>query len=86
MSKQVLRLGDPGSHGNGMISSASKTKSEGIFVCRDGDIYDCPIHGPNPIISSAVVTIVEGKQIGLDQDRASCGGIISSTGVKWDAC
>jgi len=80
MSKNILRLGDPGSHGGVMTSSASNSLSEGILICRNGDIYSCPIHGPNGLISSSVVSIIEGKLIGLDGDTTECGASINATG------
>lgn len=49
----VIRLGDAGSHGGAVSTASTKTFAEGPGVARIGDIYDCPIHGPNPIVSGS---------------------------------
>ena len=49
----VIRLGDAGSHGGAVSTASTKTFAEGPGVARIGDIYDCPIHGPNPIVTGS---------------------------------
>lgn len=56
----VVRLGDTGSHGGKIITASSKTTAEGPRIARAGDIYDCPIHGPNPIVTGSENTKDEG--------------------------
>lgn len=84
MGRQVLRLGDPGSHGGVMTSSSSLTDSEGIKICRTGDTYSCAIHGSQSLIGTSAVHTDEGKTTGLDGDQASCGASISATGTLWE--
>lgn len=49
----VVRLGDTGTHGGEVITASTRTFAEGPGVARIGDIYDCPIHGPNPIVAGS---------------------------------
>lgn len=49
----VVRLGDAGTHGGAVVTASAKTFAEGPRVARVGDTYDCPIHGPNPIVTGS---------------------------------
>ena len=79
MAKLVARLGDPGSHGGAIITSAAKTSAESKRIARIGDIYDCPRHGPNPIVSGAGTRTVEGAKVALDGSLTECGAVIQAT-------
>ena len=58
--KLIVRLGDTGSHGGEVITSSKKSQAEGSLIARVGDIYNCAIHGPNPIVEGSPNTIDEG--------------------------
>lgn len=79
----IVRLGDPGTHGGSVITSASKWKCEGAFIARRGDLYDCPIHGPNPIIEGSAIHKCEGEAIARDGDATQCGATVISGASKW---
>lgn len=69
-----------------MITAASRTKAEGILVCRKGDIYDCPIHGPNPIVDPLTTrTKAEEPLIAIDQAVTQCGATIQATATRTKA-
>ncbi len=78
----IARLGDTSSHGGSITTSASKTKCEGEFIAREGDILDCPIHGPNPIVGHSSKLKVEGKFCARHGDVTACGATIVSGAVK----
>lgn len=56
----IVRLGDTGSHGGAVATASGGFDAEGPKVARVGDIYDCPIHGSNPIVSGSDDTTDEG--------------------------
>ena len=89
MARQpVVRVGDPGSHGGVMITGASTVKVDGKAPCRIGDIYDCPIpaHGPNPLVGGSSVTKIEGAFVSrINEDRTSCGDVITSGSPTWSS-
>jgi uncharacterized Zn-binding protein involved in type VI secretion len=78
LQKPVARMGDSGSHG-GTIASGSGT----IFVndkplARAGDTYNCPIHGPNPIVDGATGILGEKELVAYVGSRTACGATILS--------
>ena len=74
----VARLGDAGSHG-GAISTGSPTGAcDGRPIARVGDIYDCPIHGPNPIIGGSPVYFRDGRAVARVGDPTECGAVIAT--------
>jgi hypothetical protein len=69
-----------------MITSASRTKAEGILICRKGDTYNCPIHGPNPIVDPLTTrTNAETPLIAVDQAVTACGATIQATATRTKA-
>ena len=81
----IARLGDTGSHGGAVVSSASKWRCEGALIARLGDTYDCPVHGSNPIIEGSGKHQCEGAPIARDGDATACGATLISGASKW-AC
>lgn len=79
---RIARLGDPGTHGGEIITSAQKSYAEDILVARIGDIYNCPIHGPNPIITGATRTYTEDKLDAFHGSLTQCGASIIATAQK----
>jgi len=55
MGRNVVRLGDPTTHGGKVISASSTTIVEGKTVALVGDLVVCPIqgHGVNKIIEGS---------------------------------
>lgn len=79
----VVRLGDSGSHGGAVITSASKWKFEGALCARKGDLYACPLHGPNAIAEGSGKWLCEGMPIARDGDLTACGAALISGASKY---
>ena len=78
----VIRLGDPTSHGGKVISAgASDYLVEGIAVVRVGDQCSCPIpgHGVTNVVEGDADYIVEGQAVALEGHKAGCGAQLIST-------
>lgn len=80
----VVRLGDSGTHGGSVVTAASKWRCEGALIARQGDIYACPIHGPNPIVGGSVKWICEGAPVARHGDATACGATLISGAIKWE--
>lgn len=78
----ICRLGDTSTHGGAIITSAAKTKHEGALTAREGDILNCPIHGPNPIVGHSQKQKVEGKWVARHGDLTACGAALISGATK----
>lgn len=85
MSPAIVRLGDTGSHG-GVVSTASPdVEARGERVARVGDTYDCPVHGPNPIVEGSAGVTANGQPVARHGDATSCGAtLVSSIDVEVD--
>lgn len=81
MGKNVVRLGDPTTHGGMVITASSTTIIEGKPVALVGDLVSCPVpyHGINPIIGSASKCISDGKLMAMDQCLCACGCKVIAT-------
>jgi uncharacterized Zn-binding protein involved in type VI secretion len=83
----VIRLGDPTSHGGKVISaSASAYLVDGIAVVRVDDLCSCPIpgHGVTKVVEGDADYIVEGKAVALAGHKAGCGAELISTICGYD--
>lgn len=78
----VVRLGDSGTHGGAVVTSASKSYAEGSLIARQGDIYACPLHGPNAITGGSPDTICEGAAVARHGDSTACGASLISGASK----
>lgn len=86
-SYPIARLGDTGTHGGVIITSAKRSTCEGPLVARVGDIYNCLIHGPNPIVTGSPQYTCEGALTARgngtgDSSVTACGALIISGAVK----
>lgn len=79
----IVRLGDTGTHGGSVVTSASKWKCEGALIARKGDMYLCPIHGINPIVGGSPTWKCEGADIARHGDATMCGAALISGATKW---
>lgn len=80
---RIVRLGDAGSHGGSVISSASHRRCEGELIARKGDRYACPLHGTNPIAQGSSKWTCEGEPIARNGDMTACGATLISGAKKW---
>lgn len=81
MGRNVVRLGDPTTHGGNVISASSTTMVDGKPVALIGDLVSCPKkgHGVNKIIEAAKSSFSDGKAIVMDQCLCECGCKVLST-------
>ncbi len=74
---KLARLGDPGSHGGAIITASADTFWNGIGAARVGDLYGCPIHGPNPIVQGSPDVFVNSRAAARVGDATACGAVIT---------
>lgn len=81
MGKNVVRIGDPTTHGGVVITATSTTIVEGRPVALIGDLVICPIpgHGVNPIIEGSSTCFSDGRAIVIDKCKSVCGCSVIST-------
>lgn len=70
------RITDLGSHGPMIITGAKKTIVENQHSSRIGDIYACPLHGPNPIVTGSADYVNENARSAKIGDLTACGAVI----------
>ncbi len=78
----VIRLGDPTSHGGKVVECCSKnTKAGSLLVAVVGDKVMCPVKGHEncTIATGNPKHRINGKQVAYDGDTATCGAILQST-------
>ncbi|WP_133678710.1 PAAR domain-containing protein [Paludibacterium purpuratum] len=80
MSKPVIRLGDPTSHG-GYVVSASGTIAYGKQIACMGDRVMCPKPGHENcmIAEGSEFWKIYGRPAALDGHKTSCGAVLLST-------
>ncbi|WP_294613268.1 PAAR domain-containing protein [uncultured Gilliamella sp.] len=81
MGRNVVRLGDPTTHGGNVISTSSTTTVEGKLVALIGDLVSCPKkgHGVNKIIEASQTCFSDNKAVVIDQCLCECGCQVIST-------
>lgn len=81
MGKNVVRLGDPTTHGGAVISVSSTMIVEGKPAALLGDLVSCPKkgHGVNKIIEASTTCFSDGKPVVVDQCTCECGCKVIST-------
>jgi len=85
--KNVVLLGDSGSHPGSMITASGGVKNGSKSVCIDGDIFDCKArwpddrpHGPQPVYSNYGHAKMNGKGILTTGATAVCGCVVTGSG------
>jgi uncharacterized Zn-binding protein involved in type VI secretion len=75
MSRNIIRVGDPTSHGGQVLSSSATNHTvDGIAIARLGDPCSCPIRG------HSACTIAQG-----DSDHTIDGIPVAYSGLKWNS-
>lgn len=69
----ICRIGDAGSHGGAIITGSPDDTDNGPQVARIGDLYGCPLHGPNPLVEGSPDVFVNGRAVVRIGDHAACG-------------
>lgn len=87
MSKPVATLGDGASHPGKIITSCSRHyANNGELIARQGDIFGCLLHGPNPIVASVSAKLeIEGKMVALHGSVTECGAVIIASATSPEA-
>lgn len=73
----IVRLTDAGSHGGAMSTASGLGQANGLGICINGDTYNCPTHGPNPVTSTSTTTKTNGQYVLRVGDLAHCGATIT---------
>jgi uncharacterized Zn-binding protein involved in type VI secretion len=80
--QNVIRVGDPTSHGGKVISSSvSHFNVSGKPVVVVGDDCMCPLQGHQncKVASGSSTHTVNGKAVAYDGDKTTCGATLVST-------
>jgi uncharacterized Zn-binding protein involved in type VI secretion len=80
--RNVIRLGDPTSHGGKVESvSASHYTVGGIAVARVGDVCSCPIKGHDncTIAEGDPHHVIDGIAVAHDGHKTTCGATLMPT-------
>lgn len=80
--KNVIRVGDPTSHGGKVLQSgAPHLTASGRPVALIGDKCMCPMTGHQncAIVSGNARHQISGKAVAYDGDKTSCGATLIST-------
>lgn len=76
--KPIARTGDTGSHGGAIIDGCSNIRANNRPIALVGSIYNCPVHGPNPIITGAQSVFGNDLLVAHIGSKTACGAIITS--------
>jgi len=76
------RIGDKGVHGGTIVTGSPNVIDEGRLSARIGDVYVCPLHGPQVIVSGSPQTIVNNRRNARISSVTSCGSVICTGAAK----
>jgi uncharacterized Zn-binding protein involved in type VI secretion len=79
MAKNIVLLGDGGTHLGAMITATGGIQASGKPVCVKGDIYRCGSHGNQAVDTVASKIKARGKAIVTTGDMANCGCILTGS-------
>lgn len=81
MSRHVIRLGDPTSHGGKVVGASSNLDMFGLPVARMGDPCTCPTKGHSgcTIAEGDPDWTIDGIPVALEGHKTSCGATLIST-------
>ena len=81
--KGVIRMGDPTSHGGQVIGQERPAKVQGRSVSLKGDRVSCPVPGHQDCFIATIkrpgTVMVDGVDVAMHGDLASCGAALQST-------
>ena len=77
---EIVRINDPSNHGGRMVTATGGFTVNGLAVCVNGDMHECPIegHGTTSVTASHTQFGTDGKPVLVTNDIAGCGAAISS--------
>lgn len=79
--RNVIRLGDPTTHGGKVISASPASKAMGVAIARKGDLCACPLpgHGVCIIAEGDANVLIDGVPVAFAGHKAACGAVLIST-------
>lgn len=84
--KNVIRLGDPTSHGGAVVSvRAAQVTFDGVAIACVGDKCSCPLpgHGLCSIIEGDSAHTIDGVLIAYEGHKTSCGASLMASTTKF---
>lgn len=87
MSRPFIVLGDTSSHGGNVQSATTGFTVNGVAVAGQGDVFECPLHGPVEIQATGNGVRANGKTPTRDGDTTACGAslIAAHKSARWQA-
>ena len=76
--KPVARVGDTGSHGGSIIDGSPAVRANNRPIALVGSTYNCPVHGPNPIVTGAPYILGNDVLVAHVGSKTACGAEITS--------
>lgn len=74
--RPVCRLGDFGSHGGIIVTASEDVIVNDRGVARQGDVFMCPVHGPQVIVTASPDVIANDRGVARVGDVTSCGAVL----------
>lgn len=82
MTRRIIVVGDPTSHGGHVITGADNNTVMDKPIARLGDLVECPAHGVNPIVEGEASYDIGGRPVALEGHRTECGSLLIATMVR----
>ena len=84
LTRKVVRLNDPTSHG-GKVDRVAATHFTvgGSAVAGVGDACTCPHHGPGTITQGDAQHTINGVAVAYDGHQTSCGATLIATAANF---
>jgi len=80
---EIIRLGDPTSHGGVVLEAFGNTNLNGKPIAGLGHKVSCPsCKGVFPIVQGSSSYSVDGVPVALDGMKTACGASLIATGSK----
>lgn len=76
--KPVARVGDTGSHSGSIIDGSPTVRANNRPIALVGSTYNCPVHGPNPIVTGAPYIFGNDVLVAHVGSKTACGAEITS--------
>ena len=81
--KDIIRLGDPTTHGGVVLEAFSRTDLNGKPIAGVGHKVSCPLcKGIFPTVEGSATHSVDGIAVALDGMKTACGAALIASGPK----
>lgn len=84
MAAPAATLGDGATHPGEIITASSRHfANNGRMIARRHDLFDCLIHGPNPILGNVSPKVeIEGAMAARHGSICECGAVIIASATR----